>query len=113
MQQDLAQYFDTKAELQFVSVDGYRNYLNIYQPFYIRYAKIIIIMPALGVKAEFYHPLAIALRNSGYIVVSADLRGTGKSEAKPTKKRNFGYREMLNFDWPVVLDKVNRHFPDK
>jgi predicted alpha/beta hydrolase len=49
----------------------------------------------------------------GYIVVTVDLRGTGKSEAKPNKKRNFGYREMLNYDWPVVLDKVNRHFPDK
>ncbi len=113
MQEELSKYFNTKAEMQFVSVDGFRNYLNVYQPFYIRYAKIIIIMPALGVKADFYHPLSIALRNLGYIVVSVDLRGTGKSEAKPNKKRNFGYREMLNYDWPVILDKVNRHFPDK
>ncbi|MCF6241439.1 MAG: alpha/beta fold hydrolase [Bacteroidales bacterium] len=113
MNKELSEYFDTKAEMQFVSVDGFRNYLNVYQPFYIRFAKIIIIMPALGVKADFYHPFAIALRNIGYIVVTVDLRGTGKSEAKPNKKRNFGYREMLNYDWTVVLDKVNRHFPDK
>ncbi len=113
MSQELTQYFNTKAEMQFVSVDGFRNYMNVYQPFYIRYAKIIVIMPALGVKADFYHPLAIALRNLGYVVVTVDLRGTGKSEAKPNKKRNFGYREMLNYDWSVVLDKVNRHFPNK
>lgn len=113
MQEELSKHFNAKAEMQFVSVDGFRNYLNVYQPFYIRYAKIIIIMPALGVKAAFYHPLAIALRNLGYIVVTVDLRGNGKSEAKPNKKRNFGFREMLNYDWPVILDKVNRHFPDK
>ena len=113
MDTQLEKYFNTNAELQFVSVDGFRNFLNIYQPFYIRYAKIIIIMPALGVKADFYHPLAITLRDLGYIVVTVDLRGTGKSEAKPNKKRNFGYKEMLNYDWPVVLDKVNHHFPDK
>ncbi len=113
MSQELSQYFNTKAEMQFVSVDGFRNYMNVYQPFYIRYAKIIVIMPALGVKADFYHPLAIALRNLGYVVVTVDLRGTGKSEAKPNKKRNFGYREMLNYDWSVILDKVNRHFPEK
>jgi len=68
MQEELSQYFNTKAEMQFVSVDGFRNYLNVYQPFYIRYAKIIIIMPALGVKAEFYHRSFITLWQLHYVI---------------------------------------------
>lgn len=111
MSDKLSTYFKTKAELQFVSTDGFRNYLNIFQPFFIKNAKLIVIMPALGVKATFYEPLAYALKDKGYIVVTADLRGTGKSSINP-KKRNFGYHEMLTYDWPVVLEKVNKHFPN-
>ena len=103
--------FQNKAELQFVTIDGFRNYLNIFQPFYIRNASVIIIMPALGVKAEYYEQLAFALKEYGYIVVTVDLRGTGNSSINP-KKRNFGYHEMLSFDLPVVLEKVNKHFPN-
>ncbi len=103
--------FENKAELQFVSIDGFRNYINIFQPFYIRNAPIIIIMPALGVKAQYYEPLANAIKEAGYIAVTVDLRGTGNSAINP-KKRNFGYHEMLSFDWPVVLEKVDKHFPN-
>ncbi len=103
--------FENKAELQIVSIDGFRNYINIFQPFYIRNASIVIIMPALGVKAQYYEPLALALKEMGYIAVTADLRGTGKSSIK-AQKRNFGYHEMISFDWPVILDKVNKHFPN-
>ena len=110
MSDKLTDYFKTKAELQFVSIDGFRNYLNVFQPFFTRNAELIIIMPALGVKAKFYEPLAFALKEKGYIVVTVDLRGTGKSTINP-RKRNFGYHEMLSFDWPVIIEKVNKHFP--
>ncbi|MEN8122491.1 MAG: alpha/beta fold hydrolase [Bacteroidota bacterium] len=103
--------FENIAELQFVSIDGFRNSINVFQPFYIRNAAVIIIMPALGVKAQYYEPLALTLKEAGYIAVTVDLRGTGKSSINP-KKRNFGYHEMLSFDWPVVLEKVNKHFPN-
>lgn len=108
----MEEYFQNKAELQIVSIDGFRNYVNVYQPFYIRNASVIIIMPALGVKAQYYEPLALALKEAGYIAVTVDLRGNGKSSIRPTKKRNFGYHEMLSFDWPVILEKVNKHFPN-
>ena len=107
----MEEYFQNKAELQFVSIDGFRNYINIFQPFYVKNASVIIIMPALGVKAQYYEPLALALKGSGFIVVTVDLRGTGKSSINP-KRRNFGYHEMLSFDWPVVLEKVDKHFPN-
>ncbi len=103
--------FENHAELQIVSIDGFRNYIQVYQPFFIRNAAIIVIMPALGVKASFYEPLALALKDSGYIVVTTDLRGTGKSSINP-KKRNFGYHEMISFDWSVIVEKVNKHFPN-
>jgi len=111
MSQELSEYFQTKAELQFVSIDGFRNYLNVFQPFFTRNAQVIIIMPALGVKAKFYEPLAYALKEKGFIVVTADLRGTGNSSINP-KKRNFGYHEMLIYDWPIIIEKVNKHFPN-
>lgn len=111
MAEELSKYFQTKAGLQFVSIDGFRNYLNVFQPFFIRNAKVIVIMPALGVKAKFYTPLAFALKEKGFIVITADLRGTGESTINP-KRRNFGYHEMLSYDWPVIIEKVNKHFPN-
>ena len=72
---------------------------------------IIRLWYLFGVKAKFYEPLAFALKEKGYIVLTVDLRGTGKSTINP-KRRNFGYHEMLSFDWPVVIEKVNKHFPN-
>ncbi|MBN1253330.1 MAG: alpha/beta fold hydrolase [Bacteroidales bacterium] len=112
MTSELKNYFQNKAELQIISIDGPRNYISVYQPFFIKNAPVIIIMPALGVKAAYYEPIAFELQKSGYIVVSADLRGTGKSSVKVSKKRNFGYHEMIAYDWPSIIEKVNIHFPN-
>ncbi|OQY00595.1 MAG: hypothetical protein B6I20_08535 [Bacteroidetes bacterium 4572_117] len=106
------EYFHNKVELQIVTADSTRNIINIYQPFFVRNVPVIVIMPALGVKAEYYGPFAMALKNKGYIAISVDLRGNGKSSVKSVKKRNFGYHEMLSFDWPAILEKVNKHFPE-
>ena len=103
--------FENKADLQIVSIDGFRNNISIYQPFYIRNAPVIIIMPALGVKAKFYDSFAKKLKDKGYIVVTTDLRGTGKSAINP-RKRNFGYHEIISFDWSVIIEKINKHFPN-
>ena len=104
-------YFQNKVELRIISIDGKRNYINVFQPFFIRNAPVIIIMPALGVKAWVYEKFALALQKLSYIVVTVDLRGNDKSSVKVSKKTNFGYQEMITYDWPAVIEKVNKHFP--
>jgi len=105
-------FFQNKAEIPLISVDGKRNYINIFQPFFIRNAPIIIIMPALGVKAWVYEKIAFELQKLSHIVVTVDLRGNGKSSMRVSKKTNFGYHEMINYDCPAIIEKVNKHFPN-
>jgi predicted alpha/beta hydrolase len=68
-------------------------------------------MPAMGVRADFYQPFARQLAEAGWHVVTADLRGVGQSSARVKDGARFGYREMLELDWPANLEQVRRHFP--
>jgi len=104
--------FENKAKIRIITIDGKRNYINVFQPFFIRNAPIIIIMPALGVKAWVYEKLAYALQKLSYIVVTVDLRGNDKSSVRVSKKTNFGYHEMITYDWTAIIEKVNNHFPN-
>ena len=68
-------------------------------------------MPAMGVNASFYVPLANALVEEGLNVVTADLRGHGESSIRPDRHTNFGYREMVLYDWPSIVGQVKALFP--
>ena len=73
---------------------------------------VVIIMPAMGVPASFYEPLATALVDQGLNVVTADLRGHGESSIRPGKGVDYGYGEMVLYDWPCIIDRVEGQFPD-
>lgn len=72
---------------------------------------VAIIMPAMGVKASFYSPLANALVEEGLNVVTADLRGHGESSIRPGRHADFGYGEMVLHDWPSIVGQVKALFP--
>ncbi len=74
-------------------------------------APVVIIMPAMGVKARFYEPLALALLEEGFHAVTADLRGHGESGVRPGRATDFGYGDMVKYDWPCVMVQVKRQFP--
>ena len=69
------------------------------------------LMPAMGVSANFYAPFAFMLVEKGLNVVTTDLRGHGESYIRPGRKVDFGYREMVLYDWPSVMAQVKMRFP--
>lgn len=75
-------------------------------------AAAILIQPAMGVKAGYYAPLANALRDTGYNVAVAELRGHEESGGRlPGRDYDFGYHEMLTEDWPQAIAAVKARFP--
>ncbi|WBB70929.1 alpha/beta fold hydrolase [Micromonospora sp. WMMD812] len=57
-------------------------------------APVVVVWPAMGVRARYYRPLAAALRAAGMAVVVADLRGTGASTPAPSRRSRHGYAEL-------------------
>ena len=73
-------------------------------------APVVICTPAMGVRAAFYEPLALNLCANGLNVVTADLRGLGKSSVRVGRGTDFGYHDMLAYDWPAIVEAVHDRF---
>lgn len=74
-------------------------------------AAIILLFPALGVRASFYKGFAQALSDQGFHVVTADWRGMGKSSIRPSRAVDFGYKELVA-DLGEMISAVKQHFPE-
>ena len=72
---------------------------------------LVICLPAMGVRAAFYQPVAEALQQRGLNVLTADLRGLGTSSVQVQRGVDFGYHEMLSYDWPAVVQTARRLRP--
>ncbi|MEV7227133.1 alpha/beta fold hydrolase [Polymorphospora sp. NPDC051019] len=72
-------------------------------------APVVVIFPAMGVRAHYYRPFAAELRAAGLAVVVADLRGTGTSTPPPSRASTYGYAELVD-DIGVVLDTLKPRF---
>lgn len=68
-------------------------------------APLIVIIPAMGVPARYYHPFATALHAAGLAVAVADLRGTGASTPPASRASGYGYSELVS-DVGAVLDAL-------
>lgn len=56
---------------------------------------VIVCLPALGVAAAYYEPLARVLAARGYAAVTADLRGLGESSVRVRRGVDFGYAQLV------------------
>jgi len=65
----------------------------------------------MGVSARFYESLAHSFVKKGLNVVTADLRGHGDSGIRPNRTSDFGYGDMVLYDWPCIIDQTKNHFP--
>lgn len=74
-------------------------------------APVVLILPAMILKARFYLPLAKALHAAGLSVATVDLRAQGESTPALREAPNFGYRELVEVDLPAVVEAVTRRFP--
>jgi predicted alpha/beta hydrolase len=57
-------------------------------------APMVVVWPAMGVRARYYRPLAASLRRAGLAAVVADLRGTGASTPAPGRSSRYGYADL-------------------
>ncbi|MFC4145066.1 alpha/beta fold hydrolase [Micromonospora mangrovi] len=88
---------------EFIDVDGARIGVQTYpDPDGVPDAPVVVIWPAMGVRARYYRPFAAALRAAGLGVVVADLRGTGESTPAPSRSCRYGYAELAG-DVEAVL----------
>lgn len=71
----------------------------------------ILIMPAMGVPAGYYRPLAEALAARGHPVVAGEQRGHGSSGLRPSRRVDFGYHDLLAEDWPAMIAATAERFP--
>lgn len=60
----------------------------------------LLWLPALGVAARHYLPLAQALAAKGVAVYLHEWRGNGSSALRPSRTQDWGYRELLEQDLP-------------
>lgn len=99
-------------EITYFSTDGFastvRAFTNEEQPD----ATVILILPAMGTTAAYYTPFAEALVEAGYHAVTADWRGKGLSILRAGRNTDFGYREILQYDFPVLFDTIRQEFPE-
>ncbi|RZU74515.1 putative alpha/beta hydrolase [Micromonospora kangleipakensis] len=80
---------------EYIDVDGTRIGVQTYpDPDGAPDAPVVVIWPAMGVRARYYRPFATALRAAGLGVVVADLRGTGASTPVPNRSCRYGYAEL-------------------
>jgi len=75
-------------------------------------APLLLITPAMGVKAGYYGPLVQALAAEGYNVALSELRG---HEAAPDKLpgwgHDFGYHDLAFEDLPLAIEAAKARFP--
>ena len=73
----------------------------------------VLCFPAMGVRASYYRPLAAALCERGLPAVTVDLRGSGTSSVRAGRRTDFGYREVVEIDFPAVLAAVREELPGR
>lgn len=73
-------------------------------------AGVVLCLPAMGVRGDYYRTLARTLTEHGCHVVLADHRGTGRSSVRASRRVSFGYAELLETELPAVVDSVCKEF---
>lgn len=63
----------------------------------------LLWLPALGVAARHYLPLADALAAHGIAVYLHEWRGNGTSSLRPSRQQDWGYRALLEQDLPASM----------
>lgn len=75
--------------------------------------EVVFVVPGMGVKASYYRPLLESFVARGYTTAVADLRGLGASSVRPRRGTDFGYREMVELDYPAYLTALRDHLGDR
>lgn len=72
---------------------------------------VVLVIPAMGVRASFYAPLAQALAGLDMAVACADPRGNGGHSVRRLDGHDWGYEEMIGADLHALVSWVRSVFP--
>ena len=73
--------------------------------------RLLYWLPALGVAAKHYLPLAQALAEQGIAVAIHEWRGIGSSNKRASRREDWGYRELLVDDVPAGIASIRACLP--
>jgi predicted alpha/beta hydrolase len=93
-----------------IAADGARFELLCVHP-ESRPHQLFYWLPAMGVPARHYLPMAEALAARGIAVVIHEWRGIGSSDRRAGRRSNWGYRELLLDDLPPAIAAVVAQWP--
>ena len=71
----------------------------------------LLWLPALGVAAKHYTPLAESLAAHGVAVFLHEWRGNGSSTMRADRARDWGYRQLLTLDIPASEALIDEALP--
>ncbi len=72
---------------------------------------LLFWLPAMGISARQYLPLAEALAERGVAVALHEWRGIGSSNRRAGYHCSWGYRELLMDDMPAAREALRSHWP--
>ena len=75
-----------------------------------RVDRCLVWVPALGVAARNYEPLAREFASRGIAVVVHEWRGLGSSSLRASRRVDWGYLELLRHDLPSTVDAARTAF---
>jgi predicted alpha/beta hydrolase len=93
-----------------VAADGARSELICVQPAG-HVAQWVYWLPAMGVPAKHYVPLAEAFAARGVAVALHEWRGMGSSDRRAGRNSNWGYRELLDMDLVAGVREASSRWP--
>lgn len=73
---------------------------------------VLYWMPALGVAAKHYLPLAEALAARGIAVAIHEWRGIGSSNRRAGRQSDWAYRQLLELDMPAGIAMTRSQWPE-
>lgn len=104
---------DTIGQLHHIPAHGNKNYrvpLEFYST--IPSQQVLIVLPAMGIAARFYRPLAKQLCDCGVNVILFEQRGHGNSSIRASRKSDYGFKEYLTEDLPAVITWIKKRIPN-
>ena len=100
-----------RERIDITAADGASSKITVFAADPALDAPVLVCMPAMGTAALYYEPLAGPIVREGWRFVTADIRGIGSSSVRVKRGVDFGYREMVELDWPAVVQKARERFP--
>jgi len=74
-------------------------------------APVLIFLSALGTPAKVYRHLGNEMVHHEVQLCTPDWRGIGSSSVRAGRHSDFGYKHLVEYDIPALVDSIRQRFP--